>query len=225
MDDGLYPEIEPYQQAKLEREGHSLYYELSGNLDGPTALYVHGGPGAGPHRGCVAFSDPQHYRIVLLDQRGAGQSIPNVSDDYDAALRDNTTAHLVADIEALREALEIDTWELLLGGSWGSTLTLAYAEAHPTRVKSYCFVVSSRFYQMRWTHCFKTDGWPTIIQTSGRRMWGIFKRPARIGRASHRISSRRIAIGSSTQSVGWPLLRLLSRMNSRFLISIRTTSA
>ena len=134
MDDGLYPEIEPYQQAKLEREGHSLYYELSGNPDGPTALYVHGGPGGGTSPRVRRFFDPQHYRIVLLDQRGAGQSIPNVSDDYDAALRDNTTAHLVADIEALREALGIDTWDLLLGGSWGSTLTLAYAEAHPTRV-------------------------------------------------------------------------------------------
>ena len=100
MDDGLYPEIEPYQQAKLEREGHSLYYELSGNPDGPTVLYVHGGPGGGTSPRVRRFFDPQHYRIVLLDQRGAGQSIPNVSDDYDAALRDNTTAHLVADIEA-----------------------------------------------------------------------------------------------------------------------------
>ena len=135
MDDGLYPEIEPYQQAKLERPGHSLYYELSGNPDGPTALYVHGGPGGGTSPRVRRFFDPTHYRIVLLDQRGSGQSVPNVSDDYDAALKDNTTSHLVEDIEALRESLGIDTWDLLLGGSWGSTLTLAYAEAHPTRVK------------------------------------------------------------------------------------------
>ena len=103
MDDGLYPEIEPYERAKLERPGHSLYYELSGNPDGPTALYVHGGPGGGTSPRVRRFFDPTHYRIVLLDQRGSGQSIPNVSDDYDTALKDNTTSHWW-DIEALREA-------------------------------------------------------------------------------------------------------------------------
>ncbi len=135
MEDGLYPEIEPYEISKLEREGHSLYYELSGNPNGPSALYVHGGPGGGTSPRVRRFFDPKHYRIVLLDQRGSGQSIPNVSDDYDAALKNNTTHDLVEDIEALREVLGIDAWELLLGGSWGSTLTLAYAESYPTRVK------------------------------------------------------------------------------------------
>ncbi len=80
------------------------------------------------------FFDPDHYRIVLLDQRGAGKSIPNVSDDYDGALKNNTTADLVEDIEALREALDLPKWQLILGGSWGSTLAIAYAEAHPSKV-------------------------------------------------------------------------------------------
>ena len=101
MNDGLYPEIEPYQTSMLVRDGHRLYYELSGNPDGPTALFLHGGPGGGTSPRVRRFFDPQYYRIVLLDQRGAGKSEPNVSDDYEGALRDNTTAHLVADIEAL----------------------------------------------------------------------------------------------------------------------------
>ena len=134
MEDGLYPDIEPYQTSFLERDGHRLYYELSGNPSGPTALYVHGGPGGGTSPRARRFFDPAHYRIVLLDQRGAGQSVPNVSEDYDAAMRNNTTQHLVEDIEALREALSLQSWDLLLGGSWGSTLTLAYAEAYPKHV-------------------------------------------------------------------------------------------
>lgn len=135
MSDGLYPPIEPYQTAMLQRDGHQLYYELSGNPSGPTALFLHGGPGGGTSPRVRRFFDPSHYRIVLLDQRGAGQSVPNVSDDYAAALRNNTTADLVEDIEALREAIDLDCWQLILGGSWGSTLAIAYAEAHPKRVR------------------------------------------------------------------------------------------
>ncbi len=133
--DDLYPEIEPYQSGYLSRNGHELYYEQSGNPDGPAALFLHGGPGGGTSPRSRQFFDPSRYRIVLLDQRGAGKSIPNVSDDYDASLRDNTTAHLVDDIEALRVVLQLDAWRLILGGSWGSTLALAYAEAHPERVQ------------------------------------------------------------------------------------------
>ena len=134
MSDGLYPEIEPYHTAMLTRDGHELYYELSGNPQGLTALFLHGGPGGGTSPRVRRFFDPAHYRIVLLDQRGAGQSQPNVSTDYEAALHDNTTSHLVDDIEALREELGLEAWALILGGSWGSTLALAYAEAHPDRV-------------------------------------------------------------------------------------------
>ena len=135
MSDGLYPPIDAYETGMLPRDGHQLYYELSGNPSGPTALFLHGGPGGGTSPRVRRFFDPAHYRIVLLDQRGAGLSVPNVSDDYEGALRDNTTAHLVEDIEALREALQLDVWQLILGGSWGSTLAIAYAEAHPDRVR------------------------------------------------------------------------------------------
>jgi len=134
-DDGLYPEIEPYETGYLKRDGHSLYYELSGHPDKPAALFLHGGPGGGTSPRVRRFFDPDRYKIVLLDQRGAGRSVPNVSDDYTAALQDNTTPHLVDDIEALRQTLGLDTWRLILGGSWGSTLALAYAQAHSDRVK------------------------------------------------------------------------------------------
>lgn len=134
-DEGLYPDIEPYHTDILECDGHKLYYELSGNPNGPTALFLHGGPGGGTSPRVRRFFNPDHYRIVLLDQRGSGKSIPNVSDDYDAALYNNTTAHLVADIEALREKIGLDCWQLILGGSWGSTLALAYAQAYPNNVR------------------------------------------------------------------------------------------
>ncbi|MAA80081.1 MAG: prolyl aminopeptidase [Deltaproteobacteria bacterium] len=135
IDDGLYPEIEPYYTDVLDCDGHKLYYELSGNPNGPTALFLHGGPGGGTSPRVRRFFNPKQYRIVLLDQRGAGKSTPNVSKNYEAALYNNTTAHLVADIEALRDTLALDTWRLILGGSWGSTLALAYAQAYPRNVQ------------------------------------------------------------------------------------------
>jgi proline iminopeptidase len=106
---------------------HTMYWEESGNAAGVPLLFIHGGPGGGslPHH--RRFYDPAFWRIILYDQRGAGRSTPN------AELRDNTTAHLIDDIERLREHLRIDKW-LLFGGSWGSTLALLYAQAHPARV-------------------------------------------------------------------------------------------
>lgn len=124
----LYPPIEPYQQGHLKVSApHELYYEQSGNPDGRPVLFVHGGPGAGTEPLQRRFFDPAAYRIVLFDQRGAGKSRPH------ASLEENTTWHLVADIERLREELGIARW-LVFGGSWGSTLGLAYAETHPERV-------------------------------------------------------------------------------------------
>lgn len=125
---GLYPEIEPYRTGYLRVSPlHDLYYEECGNPQGKPAVFVHGGPGAGGDRNARRFFDPARYRIVLLDQRGCGRSRPH------AELRDNTTPALVADMERLREELGIQSW-LVFGGSWGSTLSLAYAEAHPDRV-------------------------------------------------------------------------------------------
>ena len=125
---GLYPQIEPYDSGFLQVSPlHTLYYEQCGNPDGKPAVFLHGGPGAGCSPNARRFFDPAHYRIVLFDQRGCGRSLPH------AELTDNATWHLVADIERLREHLGIARWQVF-GGSWGSTLALAYAEAHPDRV-------------------------------------------------------------------------------------------
>ncbi|MGD9866366.1 MAG: prolyl aminopeptidase [Hyphomicrobiales bacterium] len=125
---GLYPDIAPYNQGRLEvGDGHEIYFEESGNPRGKPALLVHGGPGGGSNPTMRRYHDPQHYRIILFDQRGSGRSTPY------AGLEANTTWHLVADMERLRTHLGIERWQLL-GGSWGSTLSLAYAETHPERV-------------------------------------------------------------------------------------------
>ncbi|MFC4127089.1 prolyl aminopeptidase [Nocardia rhizosphaerae] len=129
---GPYPEIEPYDYGLLGvGDGQSVYWEVSGNPDGKPVVFVHGGPGGGTSPLQRRFFDPAVYRIVLFDQRGCGQSVPHIADG--ASLELNTTAHLVADMELLREHLGIDRWQVF-GGSWGSTLGLAYAQAHPERV-------------------------------------------------------------------------------------------
>jgi proline iminopeptidase len=129
----LYPPIEPYDSGLLDvGDGQRIHWEAAGNPDGKPAVFLHGGPGGGSTPDHRRLFDPERYRIVLLDQRGCGRSLPHVADDP-AALEVNTTWHLVADLERLRESLGIDRW-LVLGGSWGSTLALAYAETHPDRV-------------------------------------------------------------------------------------------
>ncbi|TLF80907.1 prolyl aminopeptidase [Nocardia cyriacigeorgica] len=128
----LYPPIEPHQQGMLDvGAGQSVYWEVSGNPDGKPAVFLHGGPGGGTAPFHRQFFDPEQYRIVLFDQRGCGRSTPHIADGADLSL--NTTDHLIADIEQLREALGIEQW-LVFGGSWGSTLALAYAQRYPQRV-------------------------------------------------------------------------------------------
>jgi proline iminopeptidase len=123
----LYPPIEPHRHGWLGVGGaHRLYWEESGNPQGVPALFLHGGPGAGCAPVHRRFFDPRHYRIVLFDQRGSGRSAPY------ADITDNTTADLVADIESLRRHLGVERW-LVFGGSWGSTLALAYGQTHPER--------------------------------------------------------------------------------------------
>lgn len=124
----FYPEIPPYDRGRLRVSGlHEIYYEQCGNPEGQPAVVLHGGPGGGISHFLKQLHDPAHYRIVVFDQRGCGQSTPH------AELRENTTWDLVADMEKLRRHLGIDTWQVV-GGSWGSTLALAYAETHPERV-------------------------------------------------------------------------------------------
>jgi proline iminopeptidase len=121
----LYPAIEPFRTDRLAVDDlHTLYWEECGNPRGVPVLFLHGGPGAGCSPEHRRFFDPEYYRIVLFDQRGAGRSTPH------GEVTNNTTAHLVGDIEALRTMLEIPAWHVF-GGSWGSTLALAYAQAHP----------------------------------------------------------------------------------------------
>lgn len=126
----LYDEIEPYDSGHIRvSDVHQLYYEQCGTPNGKPVVFLHGGPGAGLIPDYRRFFDPSAYRVILFEQRGAGRSIPH------ASLEDNTTWHLVQDIETIREQFGIDQW-LVFGGSWGSTLALAYAETHPERVRS-----------------------------------------------------------------------------------------
>jgi proline iminopeptidase len=122
-----YPEIEPYETGRLKvSEIHELYYEQVGNPIGRPVVFLHGGPGGGIHPDHRRFFDPNHYRIILFDQRGSGKSTPI------AELRENDTWNLVKDIETIRQHLGVDKWTVF-GGSWGSTLALTYAITHPER--------------------------------------------------------------------------------------------
>jgi proline iminopeptidase len=144
----LYPAIEPFKQGYLRvSDVHEIYYEECGNPAGKAAIFLHGGPGAGSDRRARQFFDPHHYRIVVFDQRGCGRSRPS------ASLVENTTWHLVADIERLRKHLGIERW-LVFGGSWGSTLALAYAEAHPERVSELVLrgIFLLRYAEIRWLY-------------------------------------------------------------------------
>jgi proline iminopeptidase len=139
---GLYRVVEPYNSGFLQvSDLHEIYFEECGNPRGKPAIFLHGGPGGGTDARMRGFFDPKRYRIVLFDQRGCGRSRPH------ASLVDNTTWHLVEDIERLRAHLGIDRW-LVFGGSWGSTLALAYAQAHPTPVSE--LVLRGIFLLRRW---------------------------------------------------------------------------
>ncbi|GAB2706077.1 prolyl aminopeptidase [Nocardia thraciensis] len=128
----LYPPLEPRREGMLDvGDGQRIYWEESGNPAGKPVVFLHGGPGGGTAPFHRQFFDPQAYRIVLFDQRGCGRSAPHIADG--ASLETNTTWHLVADIEKLRTHLGIERWQVF-GGSWGSTLALAYAQTHPDRV-------------------------------------------------------------------------------------------
>lgn len=164
----LYPIREPYRTGFLRvSDVHELYFEESGNPDGQPAVFLHGGPGGGTDPKMRGFFDPERYRIILFDQRGCGKSRPH------ANLVDNTTWHLVEDIERLREHLGIHRW-LVFGGSWGSTLALAYAETHPDRVAA--LVLRGIFLLRRWelawfyqdphgTAAMFPDLWESYVET------------------------------------------------------------
>jgi proline iminopeptidase len=155
---------------------HTLYYELSGNPDGKPLVFLHGGPGAGTRPKHRRYFNPRTWQAVLFDQRGCGRSTPH------AELRENTTWDLVADIERLRENLGIDRW-VVLGGSWGSTLALAYAETHPRRVAGLIlrgiFLLRRSelewFYQEGASHLFP-DAWERYLEPIPARERGDLMR-------------------------------------------------
>lgn len=150
---GLYPAIDANRTGFLDvGDGHQLYYEESGNPDGKPVVVLHGGPGAGTSPGLRRFFDPTAYRIVMFDQRGCGKSTPH------AGLENNTTWDLVADIEHLRALLDIKRWQVF-GGSWGSTLALAYAEKHPARVTELVLrgIFTVRQKELDWLYRFGTS--------------------------------------------------------------------
>jgi len=159
-----YPPIEPNRTGFLTVGPiHKIYWEESGNPKGLPVIFLHGGPGSGTEPSHRRFFDPNRYRIILMDQRGCGQSTPHSN------LTDNTTWHLVDDIEKLRHHLHIDKW-VVFGGSWGSTLSLAYAETHPTSVLALIlrgiFLCRKKelhwFYQFGAHHIF-TDEWEKYL--------------------------------------------------------------
>ena len=147
----LFPAIEPYAQGLLPvSDGNRIYWETCGNPDGKPALVLHGGPGSGHSTGQRRLFDPEAYRVVQFDQRGCGRSTPHAS-ALETDLKNNTTWKLVEDIESLREHLGIERW-LVLGGSWGSTLALAYAELHAARVTELILfgVTTGRHSEFNW---------------------------------------------------------------------------
>jgi proline iminopeptidase len=146
-----FPPIEPYENGMLDvGDGHQIYWECCGNPTGKPALFLHGGPGTGCSVGQRRFFDPNVYRALLFDQRGSGRSLPLAS-QLSSNLASNTTSHLIADIERLREVLGIESW-VILGLSWGTTLGLAYAHAHPRRVKAMVlgFVGTTSRAEVQW---------------------------------------------------------------------------
>jgi len=154
--------VEPYETGMLDvGDGHSLYWEVVGNPQGKPAVMLHGGPGSGSTPGMRRAFDPERWRVVIFDQRNSGRSSPHAGDP-EVDLSANTTPHLVADVERLREHLGIDRW-LVWGGSWGVTLGLAYAEAHPERVSELVLVAI-------------TDGSRRQVEWMTRDMGRVFPR-------------------------------------------------
>lgn len=159
-----YPPIEPYDEGQLDvGDDNLVHWDVCGNPEGTPVLVVHGGPGSGSGAGNRRYFDPDRYRVILFDQRGCGLSTPHASDPA-ADMSVNTTAHLIQDMERLRDHLDIERW-CLYGGSWGSTLILAYAERYPERVSRIVLlgVTMSRRSEIDWLYrgvgCFFPEEW------------------------------------------------------------------
>jgi proline iminopeptidase len=181
----MHPLIDPHDEGMLDvGDGNLVHWDVAGNPAGLPAVVVHGGPGSGCTPATRRYFDPDRYRIVQFDQRNCGRSTPHAS-SLDADLRHNTTEHLVADMERLREHLGVDRW-LLFGGSWGSTLILAYAERHPSRVAGIVIdgVTSTRRREINWLYeglgRFFPAQWATFRDFAGARDGDLLAAYARL---------------------------------------------
>ncbi len=202
----LFPEAQPYATGKLRvSKLHTLYYEECGNPKGKPLVFLHGGPGGGIEPTYRRYFDPKKWRVILFDQRGCGRSLPH------AELRENTTWDLVADIERLRERLGIERW-VVFGGSWGSTLSLAYSETYPERCKGLVlrgiFLLRRSellwFYQEGASHLFP-DAWeyyvaPIPPRERGDMMKAYYKRLTSRSRARRIAAARAWSIWEASTS-------------------------
>jgi proline iminopeptidase len=187
----LYPQIEPYDSGLLEvGAGNQIYWEVCGNPDGKPAVMLHGGPGGGCSAGHRRQWNPERYRVVLFDQRNCGRSLPHASDP-DTSLEANTTWELVADMERLREHLRIDRWQVF-GGSWGSTLALAYAQAYPERTTELVLrgIFTLRPQELRW---FYQQGADSIFPD----LWESFVAPIPVEERGDLIAAYRARLEGS----------------------------
>jgi len=203
-----YPEIEPYETGMLDvGDGQSLYWETSGNPDGKPVVFLHGGPGGATSPVHRRLFDPKRYRIVLVDQRGCGRSTPHASDPA-ADLSTNTTWHLVADLEVLRKALKIKRW-MVFGGSWGSTLALAYAQKHTKRVTELVLrgIFTLRDAELDW---FYEGGASAVFPD----LWEGYLEPIPVGERRHLIEAYHRRLFDEDPAVHGPAAVAWSRWES-----------
>lgn len=197
----LYPPIDPYASHWLEADGHHIYFEECGNPEGLPVVYLHGGPGSGCQEEHRRFFDPEVFRVILVDQRGSGRSQPA------GELRENTTWKLIEDLEAIRQRLGIARWALM-GGSWGATLALLYAQEHPVRVLG--FIVRGTFLaRQRDLDWFINDGvrriypdyWHDLLQSLPIAGWkDIVQSMYQIVTGGNEVLQRRVASAWNTWS-------------------------
>ncbi|MET1051481.1 MAG: prolyl aminopeptidase [Mycetocola sp.] len=204
----FYPEIEPFDTGHLDvGDGQAVYWETSGNPEGKPVVFLHGGPGGGTSPAHRRLFDPARYRIVLLDQRGCGRSTPHASAP-DADLSANTTWHLVADLEKLRTHLGIERWQVF-GGSWGSSLALAYAETHPERVSELVLrgIFTLRQVELDW---FYEGGAAAVFPD----LWEGFLAPVPVDERSHLIRAYSALLNDPDPAVHEPAAIAWSRWES-----------
>ncbi|QPZ37646.1 prolyl aminopeptidase [Paramicrobacterium chengjingii] len=204
----MYPNIEPYMTGLLDvGDGQRVYWETSGNPDGKPVVFVHGGPGGATNPEHRRVFDPEKYNIVLFDQRGCGKSTPHVSEP-EADLTHNTTWKLVADMETLRDTLNIEKWQVF-GGSWGSTLALAYAETHPDHVTELVLrgIFTLRQQEIDW---FYEGGAAALFPD----LWERFVEPVALQDRNHMVQAYAELLADPDPEVHVPAARAWSEWES-----------